>query len=276
MQQRSRGADIQKFFLDTPYEYNYQYKRITDMIQKIDILAEKDSALPLLRNIDYRIARSSQELEKAYALVYRQYLKRNYVSVPGHSWRVPQHAAIEKSATFIWMRGEEVLATATVIPDSSLGLPMDAMYCEELGKFRAENKKICEISMLASNTDFLGENASLRVSASKIFFIFSLFKCLYAYTKSAGFDYICIAVHPKHRVMYDRFMFKDMGEIKSYEHANHAPAVAKYFNIQTAEKESVHYQETRLCRMFFARNGRFDTFVKKHVFFYSGFDDSAS
>ena len=49
-----------------------------DLAKGIDSLAIKLNLSEFIDTIEYRVARSREELEKAYALVYQEYLKRGY------------------------------------------------------------------------------------------------------------------------------------------------------------------------------------------------------
>ena len=51
-----------------------------DLAKGIDALASKINIQNLLQNIDYRVARSKEEIEHCYALVHREYLKRKYTT----------------------------------------------------------------------------------------------------------------------------------------------------------------------------------------------------
>jgi hypothetical protein len=81
--------------------------------------------------IEYRVARTREELEKAYSLVYKEYLRRGYVKQNASGLRISIYNALPQTTTFISIIEKEIIATATVIPDSYLGLPMDEIYHEE-------------------------------------------------------------------------------------------------------------------------------------------------
>ena len=95
-----------------------------------------DSTSPQLKefidSIEYRVARTSKEIEKAYYLVYKEYLKRGYVNESKSEIRASIYNILPQTTTFVSAVGEEVLATATAIPDSPLGLPMDDLYYDKL------------------------------------------------------------------------------------------------------------------------------------------------
>ncbi len=209
----------------------------------------------LFEHIEYRVARTREELEKAFTLVYREYLKRGYITKEsGTPFKISIYNALPDTTTFVAIAGNEILATATVIPDSPLGLPMDELYNEELKPFREKNKKICEISMLASNTDLFEGGISLMLNAKKMFLIFNLFKLIFDYARNVlKLDMMCITINPKHKLTYDFLLFKDLGGLKTYKSVNDAPAIAKYLDLHTVEEECRKENKTGLYKMFFSR-----------------------
>lgn len=233
----------------------------------IENLIKQEGALEFVNFIDYRVARSQQELEKAYNLVYEEYLKRGYTKENASKLRLSIYNTLPQATTFIAASGDTVIATATVVPDSPLGLPMDEIYRQELNKLRKQNKKICEISMLASNTELFEQGISMMLNAKKLLFIFSLFKVIFDYAAQIlRLDYICISINPKHKLTYDFLLFKDLGELKTYNHANGAPAVAKCLNLKTAPEECKRKESEGLYQMFMAKNTPPEKFSQKISF----------
>jgi len=174
--------------------------------------------------------------------------------------------ALPQTTTFVAVSDKTVVATATLVPDSSLGLPMDEIYHPELEAFRMNNKKLCEISMLASDTDLFRGGVSMMLNAKKLFFVFYLFKIILDYARDyLKLDYICITINPKHKLTYDFLLFKDMGILKSYDHANGAPAIAKYLDLVSAEEKCKKINEG-LYKMFFVKKTAADKLSGRFVF----------
>ncbi|MCK5492938.1 MAG: hypothetical protein KAJ14_07500, partial [Candidatus Omnitrophica bacterium] len=134
-----------------------------------------------ISKIEYRVARTIDELEQSYKLVYKEYLKRNYTEENKNLLRLSEFNALPQTTTFVASAYETVIATATVIIDSPLGLPMDKIYNKELTKLRNNKKKICEISMLSSNNELFQDGVSLLLNSKKMFFVFLLFKNMFDY-----------------------------------------------------------------------------------------------
>jgi len=207
-----------------------------------------------LEAIDYRVARSREDLENSFTLVYREYLKRGYVKESDSKLKLSIYNALPSTTTFVAMLEKEVIVTATLIPDSPLGLPMDTLYHEELNVLRQQNKKICEISMLASNTGLFTSGTSMLLNSKKMMLIFYLFKVIFDYAKDmVKLDHICITINPKHSLTYDFLLFKDLGGLKTYRNANDAPAIAKHIDITMAEQECRQKNKEGLLAMFFLK-----------------------
>lgn len=236
-------------------------------LTNLDTLASKLDLKSILKDIDYRIAKNRDELEQAYSLVYKEYLKRNYTAENESKLRLSIHNTDPNTTTFISTAKDAVLATATIIPDSGLGLPMDKIYKKELDVLRKNNKKICEISMLASDTDLFKDGMSMMLNAKKMFFVFYLFKIILDYAKNnLKLDQICITINPKHKLTYDFLLFKDLGKIKTYQQANNAPAIAKYVDLNSIEDECIRTNRTGLYKMFFVKKTEPQKLLKKFKF----------
>lgn len=231
--------------------------------------AEVDEARlqDFLEQIEYRVARSKEELEKAYALVYKEYLKRGYVKESDARLKLSLHNALPQTTSFVTVFEQEIFSTATLIPDSPLGLPMDEIYHQELEQLRKQGKKACEISMLASDTELFKNGISLLLNSKKMFFIFNLFKLIFDYAyRHLALDCICITINPKHILTYEFLLFKDLGGLKFYDNANGAPAIAKYIEFNSLEEECKQKNKEGLYKMFLQKATPLENFSQKAAF----------
>lgn len=220
-----------------------------------------------LDSVEYRVARSKEELESAYGLVYKEYLKRGYAKKNDSGLKLSIYNALPQTTTFVSILKKEVFSTATLIPDSPLGLPMDEIYLEELNVLRRQNKRLCEISMLASDTEIFGSGISLMLNSKKMFFIFYLFKIIFDYARDIlKADCICITVNPKHSLTYEFLLFKDLGGLKTYNNANAAPAIAKYLDLNSVEEDCRIGNKEGLYKMFIKDTTSPDRFHGKLFF----------
>lgn len=237
-----------------------------DPEKQYDIFSEQQLLQEFVEHVEYRVARTRQELEAAYALVYKEYLKRGYINPDGERIKLSIFNALPQTTTFIALLEKQIVATATVVPDSPLGLPMDKIYHEELCSLRQRNDKICEVSMLASDTEIFQNGVSVMLNAKKLFFIFNLFKVIFDYAQElAKLDFICITINPKHNLTYDYILFKNLGGLKTYDTVNNAPAVAKYLDLKSAKEECQKLNKPGLYQMFFKRKTHPEHFARKSV-----------
>ncbi|MCK4810083.1 MAG: hypothetical protein KAS99_04010 [Candidatus Omnitrophica bacterium] len=237
------------------------------LVKTTAIISSETDLQTFLKSVEYRVVRNKEELKKSCALVYNEYIKRGYMEKNFSGLRISIYNAFPQTTTFIAIVEHEVIATATIIPDLSFGLPMETTYHEELERFRKENKKICEISMLASDTDLFSSGASMMLQSKKMFFIFFLFKLIFDYAKNIlNLDNICITINPKHNLTYDFLLFKNMGGLKTYCDANGAPAIAKSLDLNSIEKECQEKKKEGIARMFFRRKTDPEKFSGKFMF----------
>jgi len=206
----------------------------------------------LFTQASHGVARTREEFEQAYALVYQEYLKRGYVNEASSQLRLSFYNALPETTTFAVTSNGHIAATATVIPDSPLGLPIDELYGEELAFFRKQNKKICEVSMLASNTELFREGTSMMLNAKKMFFIFFLFKHIFNYVRNhLHLDYIFITINPKHQLTYESLHFVDVGPLRFYDKVNGAPALGKYVEVGSVAEKILTSNKSGMYKMIF-------------------------
>lgn len=101
------------------------------------------------REIELRLAQTAEELETAYALVQSQYLRRGYAK-PGGAVRFVSHCCIPTTHTLVAQVRGVVIATASVIVDGPLGLPLESTYPAEVQALREAGERLAEISCLAT------------------------------------------------------------------------------------------------------------------------------
>ncbi|MBF0522890.1 MAG: hypothetical protein HQL24_07555 [Candidatus Omnitrophica bacterium] len=230
------------------------------------VMSEKNHMRAYLECIQYRVARTRNELEQAYALVHNEYLKKNYENDNKSGLHLSEYNLLPENTTFIALADDEILATASVILDTCFGLPMDDLYKPELDILRKGNK-LCEISMLAINNSIFKfkEGTPLLLNPWKMFLVYYLFKYIFDYTiEYLNLDYICIAINPKHEMTYDNLLFKDLGGLKSYAKVNGAPALGKCLNLKTVKEDCARINRSKiLYQLFFSREIDHESFSGK-------------
>ena len=164
-----------------------------------------------------QIAKTRDELEQAFSLIYREYINLGYITEPNssHIYLTIYHI-LPETAVFIFKSYLTVISTLTHIFDSKVfGLPMDALYHNELNALRDEDRKLVELSALVTTS---------RARWRNIFMY--LCRAIYWYSVYKNVDDLCIMVNPKHVKFYKSILFfEDLGPERHYPKMG-APAVA--------------------------------------------------
>jgi len=216
-------------------------------------------------NVEIRVARSRDELEKAYRLVYREYVRREYTSENSIGLRYSIFNVLPQTTTFIALVELRVIATATIIFDSPLGLPLDQIYSRQLAGLRAGSKKLCEVSMLATDSDFFKSSTGTK-QFTKHSFMLHFFKVLLDYvTYFIKYDVMCIAVHPKSSSIFDTLLFKDMGTVTAYPEVRGAPAIGKYLEVAKVKEGFSKAGKEKLYDIFVTQRTSDSYFYHKKI-----------
>ena len=175
-----------------------------------------------------KIAENRDEFSQAFGLVYKEYLSSGYISEPKTTEILYNiYHLLPETAVFVAKSYLTVVSTLTQIFDSDLfGLPMDSLYRKELDSLRDTNRKIVEITALATQKSFRWKNI----------FMF-LCKAMLWHAKYYGVNDLCITVNPKHVRFYKTiFLFEQFGPEKHYPSVN-APAVPLRLNMDDIDKK---------------------------------------
>ena len=212
-----------------------------------------------VRGVDYGVAHSIESLEQAFRLVHDQYVARGYMRPEPSSWRLSVHHALPATKVFVARHGRRVIGTLTLIPDSPLGLPMDALYDHELTTLRNQSRYVAEVSSLAITDDFRPLGLPVLTSLMRLVGLYAM--------EVAGCDDICIAVNPRHVGFYRRIFphAAAIGGRRAYSKVNGAPAVAVRIDLQLLARLFPAVQdgtaEVNEAYRFFMRAHDFSTIV---------------
>lgn len=220
----------------------------------------------------YRVARTRKELKEAFELVFKEYYKKGYIP-PGYrsKMRISLYNALPDTTTFVVLNEDKrVCATCTLIPDSPLGIPMDKIYKKEVDKIRIKNRKVAEVSQLATDSQLFPRKYFSMFNFDKLIFLFKLFRTVLQYSYKINLNDLCIAVNPRHQYLYKFINFKTIGGIKYYGSVNKAPAVALRLNLNTLEKEIK--DKPGIYKIFFKDKTPEESFQNKVKFTLSDFE----
>ncbi len=175
----------------------------------------------------FKVAETREELEASYRLVHDVYVQEGYADAHPSGMRVNLRYALPTTTTFVGIHEGKVVITMTLIGDSPLGLPMDAIFSRELYRLRKEGRFLAEVSALASDPSYRRGTQALTLFSNKIMWLYAI-RCLKV-------DDLVIAINPKHRWVYETLiLFEPISTgVKSYHYVKDAPAIAMRLDLRT-------------------------------------------
>ena len=213
----------------------------------------QESAPRFLRPVEFRLARTIDELKAASHLVYREYLRRNYLKPQASQLKLSFYQALPTTATFVAVhRHAGIVAALTLIEDSPCGLPMDEIYKAELDGLRRAKLHLAELGMLALDGELFRRGTFTMFHAKKLLLTLRLFKAMFDYVRTyTSIDELVACFNPKHQILYDFLQLKALGDLKTYAGANGNPAVARHMNINETQRRA---QSHVAYKFFFGRS----------------------
>lgn len=190
-----------------------------------------DSVVLRADSLLFSLAQTTEELEQAYRLVYRNYLRAEYIDSHPSEMRYSRFNVLPSTATFVARLRDTVVTTASIVFDSPLGLPMEIIYHDEIERLRKAGARLCEVTMLADR-----RRAGMRTIPA----ILQLFKLVlhYAMHEDRATD-IVITINPSHEGFYTRYLpFDDLAGLRCYPSVKNAPALAKSAHLADLSEES--------------------------------------
>lgn len=189
-----------------------------------------------------RPAASRQELDDAYSLVYSSYRRRGYLPESPQKIRLTVFNAFPTSTTFVAVLRQEVVATASLILDTPVGLPMDEIYHEEVQPLRRGGRTLTEATMLADRRRQIRRALPMLMQLMKRVFDQA--------TLMLHADDLCITINPRHETYYERYLlFEPLGGLRMYPSVCDNPALAKRLNLNTVRHRCEGNE--KLLRQFF-------------------------
>lgn len=203
---------------------------------------------------DVRLAVGIVERAEAAKLVEQLYGHEGYLAVRSTSAPAPAmplfslHHLLDEALVFTARLEGRLVGTLTVIFDSPAGLPMDALYKEELDAHRAAGRRPCEFCSLAVAPD-LARNAHGA--------LLELFRAAYRYaTYAAGATDVCVTLKPSHAPFYRRICFQPLGGLRLDARFAQAETIALRLPHETARELWASGEARQPCRRlhaFFSR-----------------------
>jgi hypothetical protein len=176
------------------------------------------------RTIRVKIASQRAEFEQAFSLLSAKYRARGYEEPSPKLFRFTPFHALPGTITFVAKIEDQVVATLSLVTDNAqLGLPMEAIYGEEIADLRAQGRRLAEVTSLAD------EGLSPR-EFRQVFN--SLISLAMQYHLGQGGDSWVITVNPRHSGYYRKVLgFESLGGLKHYHSVQGHPAEAHILDV---------------------------------------------
>ncbi len=228
------------------------------------IRIRRSKLLQNTKNIEYKIATHTSEIEQALQLVTQQYVAVG-LQQDDCELRLTKYHLLPDSKIFIAIKkldngDEEIIGTLTMVPDTSMGLPMDEIYRDKLDRLRITGLQMAEIIGLAISP----EESVLQNNI-----VMYLFKICLQFARLSNIHDLMCSVTSRHITFYEELLlFKPIGELTPYSFANGQSIQGHRLNIYQADKEfeavysgmefdaDLHrffFTETRECKRPFGR-----------------------
>lgn len=188
---------------------------------------------PELEDFIFRTAVTPEDYLSAFNLVYKVFLKADFIKPSPTPFRLaPQHCN-ESSRVFIGIHNEngreKIVYSISIFPDSENGLPMDMVFKDKLDQIRAKGRFLVEVGHLAADASCKLNTMHVPMLGNKILHQYA--------SRHLDADDIVIAIHPKFKWFYEEILlFEKIGEINEYTYANNNPAVAMRLDLRTAKE----------------------------------------
>jgi hypothetical protein len=186
--------------------------------------------------------RSRADLEGAFRLLYKNYLRCGYCESSETGMLVPAFALLPETVTFVAKHLDEVVSTVSLIPDSPFRFPIDEIFSPELDRLRTAGRRLAEVGMLADRREF---------SPRRLGHLLKLYRLIIRYSQQRlDMQDLCFAVHPHHAAFYEKyFLAKPQGETRYFPEVKNNPAVFMLMRLEEFLPEQVRNE--RIRKFFF-------------------------
>lgn len=180
--------------------------------------------------INYQMARCFEDRKQAMGLLQSAYAQAGLAESNGDGFRVTKYHLLPDSRIFVTKIDRVVTSTLSFFPDSSAGLPLEAIYPHEVASLRTTGIRLAEVGCFADR----------REHPSRFMESFSqLARLIFQYSLAQGIDGFLIAVHPRHAKFYKKYLcFEEIGGVVHYPLVRNRPAKALFLQFSLASKQA--------------------------------------
>lgn len=164
-----------------------------------------------VRDITVQVASTVGDLEAAAAILHDAYVARGYTAPHESGVRVTPHLILPTTTTFVAKHEGRVIATMSLILDGPLGLPVEAVYGEEVVALRSEGRRLAEVGALCVAKGY--RRRGITVLLNKL-----MWRCA---AELLRVDDLLIAIHPEAEDIYRGVLaFHRIGPRRAYPGLN--------------------------------------------------------
>lgn len=184
---------------------------------------KKDVEAQVSPRFSYYIASKLWEREAAFRLLYRAYVAADLSTPNRFSMRVTKYHLLPDSPLFVARLNDNIESTVTMVLDSKEGLPIDAVYPEQMEILRRFNVKCAEMCCLADRRNNLSKGIESVIGMTRL-------ALHYAIKEEVAC--LLLLAHPRHAKFYKRAMgFKAIDKVRSCPYVRGFPAEPLMLNL---------------------------------------------
>ncbi|MFS4460585.1 N-acyl amino acid synthase FeeM domain-containing protein [Bdellovibrio sp. HCB2-146] len=180
--------------------------------------------------LTFEVVSTLEDLRAALALLQNNFEKEGYADKTASGVRLTPYHLLPETVVIVAKEFGRVIATISVIPRTSFGVPLDSSF--ELGGFITGKEKIVEVSALAVDSASAGQRGEV---------LYNLMKFMYHCNVDVlGAEVEVIGVNPKMVPLYEAILLFNRipGTSKSeYDFVRGAPVIPMTFDLRTATEE---------------------------------------
>jgi GNAT superfamily N-acetyltransferase len=169
-------------------------------------------------SLDFGLARGVEDFDGAFRLLHDRYVAEGFMAPHPSGRRLGIYNALPSTKLFVARAEGRVVGTIALVQDSSLGLPIDQVYREELAPIRARGRLVGEASTLTVDPAYRGAGFAI---------LMRLYRMLIVYAASiARLNDVCMIIAPHHGRFYRTYFgVHQFGPPRPYPRVNGLRAI---------------------------------------------------
>ncbi len=179
--------------------------------------------------LTFEVATTKESLEESFKLVQDSYKQVKITNNIDDIYRITKFHCLPTTRVFVAKYDRKIIATLTVILDSSFKLPIDQFTSVDY--LRKTGRRICEFSSLAVHKDW-------RKRGNGVFIPFSIYVLKFC-RLNFGIDDVVMVTKSSARFFYsDLYLFKGLEEkIRNATYVNNKPSFSQVLNLCAVERK---------------------------------------